>query len=159
MRNTAPALAAISQYISYSEPERPILIMPSDHSIKNMAVFMQAVEQALPFAMANRMVLFGANPTAPETRYGYIQKGSVLENSEFFNVAKFHEKPDAKTAKRYIADGCLWNTGIVLTKAGVMADNFEKLCPLDIAQPAYQAVSRGQISQNAVLLDEASFVR
>ena len=56
MRNTGPALAAVSQYLSYKTPDSMILVLPSDHAIHDMTALMLAVEEVLSLAAAGRMV-------------------------------------------------------------------------------------------------------
>ena len=65
------------------------------------------------------MTLMGIEPTYPSEKYGYI----IPENGE--NVSKvkdFKEKPDAETAKKYLAQSALWNAGIFAFKLGYLLD-------------------------------------
>ena len=58
-------------------------------------------------------------PTAPETGYGYIERGAALADAPgAYAVARFVEKPDAATAARLAADGRhLWNSGMFVFTA------------------------------------------
>ncbi|MFT6791614.1 MAG: mannose-1-phosphate guanylyltransferase, partial [Cellvibrionaceae bacterium] len=60
-RNTAPAiaLAAIVQ------PEAILMVLPSDHIIKNISAFEKSVEAAVEQAQQGKFVAFGITPTAP----------------------------------------------------------------------------------------------
>lgn len=59
------------------------------------------------------IVLMGIKPTYPSEKYGYI----VPQNSESVSkVLNFKEKPDIETAKKYIAQGALWNAGVFAFK-------------------------------------------
>src|SRR5207237_3989967 len=63
------------------------------------------------------MDTLGGPPAAPEIGYGYIRvgKSNVLE--------AFVEKPDADTAREYLASGrYLWNSGIFAVRASVWLD-------------------------------------
>ncbi|HET7361572.1 MAG TPA: sugar phosphate nucleotidyltransferase, partial [Salinimicrobium sp.] len=66
---------------------------------------------------------FGIRPTQPETGFGYIEsKGN--------EVLSFREKPDAKTAKDFIARGnFLWNSGMFCFKAEVFLEELKKHSP------------------------------
>lgn len=113
-RNTAPAIALAALV---SDPGTVLLVMPSDHVVEDVEAFRTAVGAALPLAEENWLVTFGLRPTAPETGYGYIQKGKPLTNSAH-RVARFVEKPDRTTAEAYVNDGgFLWNGGIFMFRA------------------------------------------
>ena len=59
-----------------------MLLMPSDHIIRDQNSFLAAVNAALPAAKAGRLVTFGMNPVAPETGYGYIEFGPLEAGEE-----------------------------------------------------------------------------
>ena len=78
-RNTAPAVCAAACYVAQSGgSENILLVLPADHIIKNEEAFRAAVAEAVELATAGSLVTFGIKPHAPETRYGYIQKGENL---------------------------------------------------------------------------------
>ncbi|OJX68154.1 mannose-1-phosphate guanylyltransferase/mannose-6-phosphate isomerase [Magnetospirillum sp. 64-120] len=113
-RNTAPAVA-VSALLA--EPEALLLVMPSDHQVRDVDAFRRAVAQAVPLAEAGRLVTFGIEPTEANTGYGYIKRGNG------FDVECFVEKPDRSTAESYVAaGGYLWNAGIFLFKAQTYLD-------------------------------------
>ena len=59
---------------------------------------------------------FGIKPTEPQTGYGYIK---ATGDGEKRTVTSFTEKPDFKTAERYVAEGnYFWNSGIFVVGAG-----------------------------------------
>ena len=63
---------------------------------------------------------FGIVPDRAETGYGYIQRGEEISGSSVYQIARFVEKPDAKTARDYIASGSYyWNSGMFMLKANV----------------------------------------
>ncbi|WP_088183232.1 mannose-1-phosphate guanylyltransferase/mannose-6-phosphate isomerase [Sphingobium sp. Z007] len=118
-RNTAAAIAIAAHWITDRQGDDLMLVMPSDHQIKDLPAFHQAIERAMPAAMAGRLVTFGIEPHRPETGYGYIECGAGLVDAEgVFSVSRFAEKPDAELAATYLASGRhLWNAGIFLFKA------------------------------------------
>lgn len=121
-RNTAAAVAVAALLAAESAEDAVVLVMPSDHVIGDRAAFLAAVAAALPAAEGGALVLFGMEPTRPETGYGYIRPGDALGLGPVRKVAAFVEKPDAPTAERYLAEGYLWNSGIfLLPAAGVIA--------------------------------------
>jgi mannose-1-phosphate guanylyltransferase len=117
-RNTAPAIALAAMLAMRNGDDPLLLVLAADHVIKDEAAFCHAVHQAITLAEQNQLVTFGIVPTAPETGYGYIQRGGLLANELGFNVAKFVEKPSSSTAQDYIATGeYYWNSGMFLFKA------------------------------------------
>ena len=59
---------------------------------------------------------WGIQPRWPETGYGYIEfpKGTHPGKTDALAVTSFREKPDAKTAKRFVERGnFFWNAGNV----------------------------------------------
>lgn len=70
------------------------------------------------------LVLMGIEPTYPSEKYGYI----IPKNSSAVSdVATFKEKPDAETAKAYIAQGALWNGGVFAYKLRYVLDKAHEL--------------------------------
>ncbi len=106
-RNTAAAVAVGALSAMAENPDAILVVMPSDHAIKDEERFLSAVQQAAQVASSGRLVLFGITPASPHTGYGYIRRGEPLEgfSGSAFSVASFTEKPDASTAQRYLDDG------------------------------------------------------
>lgn len=116
-RNTAPAIAAaaLEALAQCEEGEDPILlVLPSDHVIRNDTRFVDAVGRAAREAARGRLVAFGIVPTYAETGYGYIMAGVRTGASHDARpVEKFQEKPDAETAAAWIeTESCYWNSGM-----------------------------------------------
>jgi mannose-1-phosphate guanylyltransferase/mannose-6-phosphate isomerase len=131
-RNTAPALTLAA--LAADRADRVLLVMPADHVIRNREVFHASVRSGYEQATAGMLVTFGIVPTHAETGYGYIRKGEDVSGNQAFKVARFVEKPDAETARKYIASGeYLWNSGIFMVTAGRWLEHIRRFRP-DIAQ-------------------------
>ncbi len=129
-KNTAPAVILASKYISETTKTDPvILVVPSDHMIKDTELFTQTVKEGEKLAEAGHIVTFGIKPTYPETGYGYINvTNQKLEYG--VKVNKFVEKPDSITAEKYVADGnYFWNSGIFMFKASTLLEEVSKYTP------------------------------
>lgn len=113
-RNTAPAIAlAALQVKKQFGGDAIMVVMPSDHLIKDKAIFKQAVHEAAELAAQGYLTTFGIYPTQPETGYGYIKAGEGIEGSNASVVEKFVEKPSLSVAKSYLASGeYSWNSGM-----------------------------------------------
>jgi mannose-1-phosphate guanylyltransferase/mannose-6-phosphate isomerase len=118
-KGTAPAVAlAAVQALAEYDQDVMLLVLSSDHMIADTQGFAQSVQAAQAAAEQGKLVTFGVKPTHAETGYGYIQKGEALKTPSAFKIARFVEKPDQKTAQKYIEnpDFC-WNSGMFLFSA------------------------------------------
>ncbi|MEN0087485.1 MAG: sugar phosphate nucleotidyltransferase [Pseudomonadota bacterium] len=149
MQGTAAALAAVAVAIAEEAPDAPVLAAPADHVINNPIRFRQTVQNALPLAVAGKIVTFGIVPTAPETGFGYIAPGpEVLDDDGGFlgyevSAGGFREKPAKAVAEQFVATGCLWNAGIFLFTARTLMEELERHAPATLTA-ARRAVRRAQ---------------
>ncbi len=121
-KNTAPAIAASVEYLKQIKDENEVvIIVPSDHLIKDFEGFAKSVETGMDAAKNGKIVTFGIQPTYPETGYGYIKTKS--ENNNVYDVDCFVEKPDLKTAQKYLLEGnYFWNSGIFMAKVSTLLE-------------------------------------
>ncbi|WP_066093695.1 mannose-1-phosphate guanylyltransferase/mannose-6-phosphate isomerase [Xanthomonas massiliensis] len=153
-RNTAPAIAVAALEATRDGGDALLLVLPSDHVIRDEAAFRQAVVVATAAAEAGKLVTFGIVPTQPETGYGYI-KAAAGEGVRA--VERFVEKPDPATAERYVASGeYFWNSGMFLFKASRYLQELEQYQPamLEACRQAWQKAKR---DPDFVRLDKAAF--
>ena len=109
----------------------------ADHLIARPELLRSAVETAIGAAREGYVVTIGLTPTEASTAYGYIAPGPALSDEAgeadaergARRVAEFVEKPDADTAARYVAAGYLWNAGMFIVSAGVLAAHLARLLP------------------------------
>jgi mannose-1-phosphate guanylyltransferase/mannose-6-phosphate isomerase len=96
------------------------LILAADHVATNPARFIAAVRSSIAAARSGLIVTFGIKPDRAATGYGYIRPGAPISGaSPALAIEAFVEKPDAKTAERYLENGYLWNSGNFLFRADV----------------------------------------
>lgn len=74
------------------------------------------------------LTLMGIEPTYPSEKYGYI---IPTDKRTVSAVSTFKEKPDAKTAQGYIAQGALWNGGVFAYKLSYVLDKSRELLGTD----------------------------
>ena len=124
-KNTAPAIACTLEYFKQnSQNDDVVLIVPSDHLIKDIESFNKTVEQGKILAEQGYIVTFGIKPTYPETGYGYINTEKELSTG--YKVERFVEKPNLETAKKYLESGnYYWNGGIFMGKISTFMQEFE----------------------------------
>lgn len=129
-RNTAPAIALAALNAA---PADVLLVLPSDHVVADGEGFAAAVQAGLPLARQGWIVTFGMAPDRPETGYGYIRRGAALAEG-VFAAERFVEKPDADTARRFVAEGGYdWNGGIFLMRADALLAGLERHAPAILA--------------------------
>ena len=114
-RNTAPAVALAAFHAQANGMgAEAMLLLPSDHAIKNVDKFVKTVSKGVELAKAGQLVTFGIVPTHPETGYGYIEK-TAKELGDGFEVKQFVEKPSKEKAEEFISTGDFyWNAGIFM---------------------------------------------
>ena len=80
-RNTAPAVAITAMLTMALKLGEHMLIMPSDHYIRDPDRLIAAIDQAGAAVEMGAFVTFGISPDGPETSYGYIKQGDELTNA------------------------------------------------------------------------------
>ena len=158
-RNTAPAVAVAALTLGRTKTDALMLVMPSDHVILDEASFHKAVEAAAEAAAGGALVTFGITPTLPETGYGYIQRGQTWKGDVegVYEVSRFVEKPDLKTAEQYLDSGdYAWNSGIFLFRADTYIDALERFQP-EMLAAVRAALDNSQEDLNFCRLDESAF--
>ncbi len=153
-RNTAPAIICAALLAA---PEDNLLILPADHLITDTDSFHNAIKLADELACGGSMATFGVVPTAPETGYGYIQRGSALPGRKAFQISRFVEKPDYSVAVQYIDSGdYYWNSGMFLFPATQVLEELERLEPAMISA-CQRALGHPLPVENVVELGESEF--
>ena len=153
-RNTAPAIAAAALQAMAGGADPLLLVLPSDHVVRDVAGFQRAVREASSAAEAGALVTFGVVPDAPETGFGYIQAeaGDGLRQ-----VLRFVEKPDAATARSYLdAGGYYWNSGMFLFRASRYLEELARFRP-DIVDAVRAAHVAARHDGDFVRLDKDAF--
>jgi mannose-1-phosphate guanylyltransferase/mannose-6-phosphate isomerase len=115
-RNTLPAIS-----LGMLKAEDFALILPSDHIINKESEFISSIGKAKELAK-HSLVTFGIKPDAPKTGYGYIKANNN-------KVEEFKEKPDEETARRYLKQGYLWNSGMFLFHKHIFEKELKEALP------------------------------
>lgn len=155
-RNTAPAIALAA--LAAENPTDLLLIMPSDHMIKNIPAFQKAVQESISIALSRWLVTFGIEPTGPATGYGYIGQGEAIVGSTKSLAAKeFVEKPNQEKAEKMLKDGgYFWNAGIFLFRADSYLAAMEKYSP-EMLNACKSAMSDGRTEDGFCYPDPDAF--
>ncbi|MDN3616545.1 mannose-1-phosphate guanylyltransferase/mannose-6-phosphate isomerase [Vibrio gallaecicus] len=197
-RNTAPAIALAALYAiqdsqleieagtsseqvksaghgqnSLDDRDPILLVLAADHHISDVAAFQQAISHGVDYANIGKLVTFGITPDKPETGYGYIKQGKVLQDKVFsqlslsnpsgaqqaFSIEQFVEKPNKETAEHYLSSGeYLWNSGMFMFKASQYLEELEKYQP-DILRACKQSFSKRTSDLDFIRIDSKAFAR
>lgn len=126
-RDTSNAIGLASAVLAERDPDAVVAFLTSDHVIEPVDEFQRAIETGyrVAEAEASALVVFGIPPSSPHTGLGYIEQQQEEptdpEGREAVQVTAFTEKPDADTARRYLAaGGYLWNAGTFVWRADTL---------------------------------------
>jgi mannose-1-phosphate guanylyltransferase len=124
-RNTAPCIALAAKILAELDPQAVMGVFPADHLIQKESRFRNFVKSAFKAAEANSVVVLGIQPRWAETGYGYIEfpKNVRPGETKAVPVSSFREKPDEKTAKKFVERGnFFWNAGMFFWQASTVLD-------------------------------------
>lgn len=128
-RNTAMAIALAA----LNAPDATLLVLPSDHLVRDVPAFLEAVRRGLPTAAAGSIVVFGMHPERADTGFGYIERGDPIDDG-VWSVRRFVEKPGLAEAQAFVVGGKHdWNGGIFLMRSDVLLAGMEAHAPLILA--------------------------
>ena len=139
-RNTAAAVALAARIIQREDPKGVMLVLTADHAIGPAKEFARAMAAAADVAgQGNCLVTFGIQPTRPEVGYGYIESVTPGRGNRpvaptgglrVLDVARFHEKPSAEKAKKYVDSGkFFWNSGMFAWRVDYLWEQFRRHLP------------------------------
>jgi mannose-1-phosphate guanylyltransferase len=133
-RNTAPAVGFAASVIAGRDPNAVIAVLPTDHYIRDEKKQLKAVAAAIDLLRkrSGAIVVFGIKPTYPSTEFGYIKiiKPGERNAAGVSKVERFVEKPDLRTAGKYMKSGrYLWNSGAFCFAAGTLLQAMKSYAP------------------------------
>ena len=123
-KNTLPAIFFGMREIEKKFGSSTVGVFSSDHVLERSAMKIISSAENLT---SDFLVTFGVVPTSPNTGYGYIKTSESCEPG--YKVSEFREKPDLETAKKYIKECCLWNSGMFLFKTELFFEEVKKHAP------------------------------
>lgn len=159
-RNSAAAAAVGALLAERLDPSNVVLLLPSDHVIRDVKGFWSSVDDAVTGATADLLMTFGVAPTYPATEYGYIRIGEKIERVDRCKrVAKFVEKPKHPEAESMLAQGGhVWNSGMFMFRPQVFLEELKR-CEPKVLEAARAAVERGQRDLGFLRLDKDAFAQ
>lgn len=137
-RGTGPAVALMAKIIHQRDPDAVMISLHADHAIEDEQGFRSVLLAAVQAAQDGHLVTLGITPTAPETGYGYIQRGERLrlaDGHELYRVLRFAEKPEPALARSFVDSGdYYWNSGIFVWQVKALLEEYRRQRPALYAQ-------------------------
>ena len=136
-RGTAPAIQYSLLRLASLDQAATVAIFPSDHYVSDDRRFMAHVEAAFEIVRSRSdiVVLLGIAPDDSDTGYGWIEPTTPITArapGTVSGVDRFWEKPSAEVAERLYAQGCLWNSFVMVGRVtaflGMIASTLPALC-------------------------------
>ena len=120
-RGTASVVGLSAAVLQQRDPEAVMIVLPSDHFIRNRDLFYHLLRVASDVAKQDYLVTLGITPTYPATGYGYIERGDPLPDGfsyPVYKVKRFKEKPSEAQAREMLTLGRhSWNSGMFVWRA------------------------------------------
>ena len=157
-RDSGPAIVAAAILAQKKDPQALLLVLAADHIISDTELFYDACRTARDAAEKGSIVVFGIRPSEPKTSFGYVRKGHELSTPGTYSVDAFVEKPDYETARRYIQEGYLWNSGNFLFRADIFLAEVAEYEP-DMLEAVQESVDRATEDLGFMCLEKDSFSR
>jgi mannose-1-phosphate guanylyltransferase len=146
-RGTAPAVLLALARLGTAAPDMTVALFPSDHVVRDEALFAEQVDLAHDAAAASprHVVLVAAEPLDADPGYGYVVAGrevGSLAPSGIREVSRLIEKPSERSAERLVAEGALWSTMVMAFRPEALLAIFRRFAPgLDAAFAAVRAAA------------------
>jgi mannose-1-phosphate guanylyltransferase len=155
-RGTLPAIVYSLSRVVKCDPSAVIAFFPSDHHYSDEANFRAGADMAFDAAESNPdcVVLLGAPAKHAATDYGWIEAEASISPHRhgLLRVKRFWEKPALTIAEDLLDRGCIWNTFVMVGRAGAFLDLIRSGAP-----EVFEAFS--PLWDKAGSKDEASIVQ
>src|SRR5262245_54376525 len=133
-RGTAPAIQYALLWLASLDQAATVAIFPSDHYVSDDRRFMAHVDAAFEVvhSRGDTVVLLGIAPDDSEPGYGWIEPTDSITArapGTVSRVDRFWEKPSSEVAERLYAQGCLWNSFVMVGRVTTFLDVIASTLP------------------------------
>ncbi len=134
-RGTAIGILYPLLHILARDPDARLVILPSDHYVRQELVLQHSVRAALQMLAhkTDAPILLGLEPDEADPELGYIIPGECDDHGRR-SILRFIEKPPAKLASEIIGQGGLWNTFIIVASGQGLLNLFERRYPKTVRE-------------------------
>jgi mannose-1-phosphate guanylyltransferase len=133
-RGTANGILLPLLHIKARDPDARIMILPSDHYVRDVPILVAAMESALGHLdnEVEEINLLGIRPERADPDLGYIIPG-LADGPGVSRVDRFIEKPSELLARHLVDAGGLWNAFILTARIGTLLNLFASRHPHIVA--------------------------
>lgn len=133
-RDTGPAMGYAALRLFLQEEDEPMAFIPSDHYIGRVDKFIKSIKKAEEAIKETGNLLdISIYPTSPNTALGYTKVGKKVmekEGVEFYAFEGHTEKPDFKTAQKYLEEGgYLWHANYYMWTPRLFLQAYQSYAP------------------------------
>ena len=133
-RDTAPAMGFNAVHLGLRDMDEPMVFVASDQQIARVDNFLNCLDQAEKVINeTGKMLDISIYPTEPNTALGYTKVGKKVTNKEgieFYEFLGHKEKPDFKTAKKYLEEGAyFWHANYYMWTPRKFMEAYQKYAP------------------------------
>ncbi len=135
MRDVGPAVGLITSLLVTESPMEPMVILWSDHLVKNESLFRKILKAANDEVATNpdRIIFVSQKPRFASENLGWIEYGkerAKRADIPFYGFVDFQYRPDVGTAKRYFESGHhAWNLGYFVTTPQFLWKQYARFAP------------------------------
>lgn len=155
-RDSMAAIGLAAAVLAHRHGDVLIGSFAADHLVPDAQEFRSVVARAAVAARAGFVTTIGITPTHPSTAFGYVAPGEQLAEDaggpDALRVTAFVEKPDAETARTYLAQGRLWNAGMFVARTDVLLAHLARLQPT-LAQGVTTIAAAWDTPERAAVLE------
>ena len=135
MRDVGPAVGYLMAIIAKTDPNSPVAIIWSDHLIKRVDIFKNAILTGGEYLLKNpdKYVFIGQKPRFANQNLGWIEYGATLGHQNGLTLNSFQSwyyRPPLAKAKAFFADGKhAWNPGYFVVTPQTVLKAYQKEAP------------------------------
>lgn len=129
-KGTAAVVGFAAAYLQKFDPDAVMAVLTADHVMDNIPYFKALLTKAAELAEKRTLVTIGIKPEFASTGFGYIEVGAPHDSHDAYHVRQFVEKPDEKTAEKYLSTGRhYWNSGMFIWRVDVILEEIQQQMP------------------------------
>ena len=134
-KDVAPAVALSTGILSKIHSQEPVLILWSDHMVKNIEKFKRIIKSAAKCIEdhPNKIIFIAHKPRFASQNLGYIRYGKKINECKqvnFHSFVSFVYRPNHAKAKQYFASqDHAWNLGYFMTTPQFIQQLFKTHAP------------------------------
>lgn len=134
-RDVGPAVALATSILFKTHPSTPLVILWSDHIVKNQEIFKRLLTQCEKIISNDKdtIILISQKPRFASQNLGWIKFGhpkARKEDFDFYSFESFHYRPILSQAQQFMKSGhYAWNLGYFVTTPHFLWKLFEKYQP------------------------------